>query len=128
MIGLERLCKVARQAAAVAMMGVSLGISATALALVNDPGSVPDCGPRGANCFYTVDLNGVTLGTGNYQISETGEITLPADSNFTASDGSFVRVTYVSGSADPVLGFNASAGTGTRGGAFVFNFSLPISL
>src|SRR4051812_5934682 len=128
MMSFERLYNVARQAAAVAMIGVSLSMSGTALALVNAPGSVPDCGPRGANCFYTVDLNGVTLGTGNYQISETGQIILPADSNFTASDGSFVRVTDVSGSADPVLGFNASAGTGTRGGAFVFNFSLPISL
>jgi hypothetical protein len=128
MISLERVCNVARLAATIAMIGVSLGVSGTASALVTDPGSIPDCGASGAECFYTVDLNGVTLGTGNYRIGENGEIILPADSNFTAPDGSFVRVTDVSGNADPVLGFNASAGTGATGGAFVFNFSLPISL
>jgi hypothetical protein len=128
MIGIERVCSMVKRAAVIALIGVSSGMSGTALALVNDASNIPDCGPRGANCFYTVDLNGVTLGTGNYQISESGQIILPADSNFTAPDGSFVRVTDVNGSADPVLGFSASAGTGTSGGAFVFNFSLPISL
>jgi hypothetical protein len=109
------------------MAGIGLAAATQAFALVSDA-NIPDCGRNNANCFYTVDFNGVTIGTGNYQITETGDIQLPADSKFTAPDGSFVKVTDVTGNADPVLGFNASAGTGALGGAFVFNFSLPIAL
>jgi len=39
-----------------------------------------------------------------------------------------VQLDNITGNADPILGFNASASTGTAGNTFAFNFSLPIAL
>jgi len=129
MLGIARAgtC-ITRWAAVASLVIFALGTSATASATTGDISNLPSCGSKGSDCSFEVSLNGQTLGTGNYLIGDNGDLLLPADQNFTARDGSFINVTGISGNADPILGFSASAGTGNSGAAFVFSFSLPISL
>ena len=117
----------------VAGLGLLLSVSAQA-ALIGTTPVFQDCSRGG--CTWSVRVaNGATpVLNGTYTIdSVTGRITLTAGQttryNIAARDGGgFVQLNDVNGNADPILGFNASAATGTLGNNFAFNFSMPIAL
>lgn len=80
-------------------------------------------------CDWSVSADNVEVASGTYTIdSETGDISLGSTGNIDAGDGAYVNLGGLWGNADPILGFNASAGTGALGKTFAFNFSLPIAL
>jgi len=86
------------------------------------------CGPNNQACSFRVTVDGVQAGTGNYTIDpETGAITLVTAAEF-EGDGWTASVDSVSGNADPILGFSASASTDGLGHIFSFAFDLPINL
>lgn len=106
--------------ALVASLGLLWNVSVQA-------GSVPDCSQGG--CEWSVTADNVLLGSGSYTVDpKTGDISLAASQRFDLADGGFVSIDGLNGNADPILGFNASAGTGSAGNTFAFNFSLPIAL
>lgn len=101
-------------------LGLLCGVSAQA-------GSIPDCSQGG--CEWSVTADNVLLGEGTYSIDpNTGDISLASPQRFDLGGGGFVSIDGLNGNADPILGFNASAGTGSAGNTFAFSFSLPIAL
>jgi hypothetical protein len=86
------------------------------------------CGQGGALCSFSLLVDGEEVGTGRYTIGAGGILSIASPVNFVLDDGTRIGVGSISGNADPVLGFNASAGTATNGHSFAFSFDLPISL
>ena len=110
--------------AAGAVLALCLALSAPAGAIA----AGTNCGEGGSLCSFSVQADGVELGTGRYTIGPDGLLQIVAPRTFTLDDGSTVGITGINGNADPVLGFSASANTLANGHSFVFNFDLPISL
>lgn len=114
--------------AAVAALGLWLiATTGSAAYLPSGSGSksVPECG---ASCTWSVEVDGVEVGGGAYQAAEDGALSLGRPWNMDLGGGAFVSLGGVNGNIDPILGFNASAGTGALGKTFAFSFSLPIAL
>jgi hypothetical protein len=105
-------------------MSFGLGLAGTASARVTDD----LCGEGGAQCKFTMGFDGQQVGGGTFSVGEDGTISLPKATTVNLANGVSVGVGNISGNADPILGFNASANGGTTGGTFTFNFFLPISL
>ena len=85
--------------------------------------------PCDGHCTWSVEADGVEIGSGSYQVDPTsGEISLASPLKISLGDGSWASVNTMTGNADPILGFNVSAGTGAVGKTFAFSFSLPIEL
>jgi hypothetical protein len=117
--------------AALFAAALSLGLPVTSSADIAD---FPGCGDNGEACSWSIEVgdaqggNLQQVGTGTYSFSsETGEISFTGET-IDLGDGSSVTLNALTGNVDPVLGFNASAGTGALGKTFAFNFSLPIAL
>jgi len=99
----------------------------TAQANFIDVPIIPDCNLGG--CDRSVSVDSSEVGSGSYLIDPvTGDISLDSAWSLDLGDGAFVSVDGMFGNADPILGFNISAGTGATARSFVFNFSLPIEL
>lgn len=85
--------------------------------------------PCDGACTWSMEVDGVEVQTGDYTVDPvTGAISLPGPVIVDLGDGASVSLNSLSGNADPILGFNASASTGATGKTFSFAFSLPISL
>lgn len=85
--------------------------------------------PCDGACTYAIEVDGVEVQSGAYTVDAvTGAISLPGPVSVDLGDGASVSLNSLSGNADPILGFNASAATGATGKTFSFAFSLPISL
>lgn len=112
----------------------SLGALATGLGLLwgvsAHAGAIPSCSTQvDGGCNWSITVDSVQVGSGTYNIDpSTGNISLAAPARFDFGDGAYVGIGGVNGNADPILGFNASAGTGAVSRTFAFNFSLPIAL
>ncbi len=113
-------CSIVRSLMPIAALALA-GACNSALA-----GSVVPCA---GNCTWSVEADGVEVGSGSYLVDPTsGEISLGSPLKITLGDGAWAAVNTMTGNADPILGFNVSAGTGAVGKTFAFNFSLPIEL
>lgn len=109
-------------AAAVLLFGIGLGDASAAV--VTD-----SFVPCNSDCTWSIEVDGVSVGSGFFAVDPgTGVITLGAPVDIALSDGTTVGLSSLSGNADPILGFNFSAGTGAAGKTFAFNFNLPIAL
>jgi hypothetical protein len=107
-------------------LGLLWSVSAQA-GIVSGTDFIPDCSQGG--CDWSVQVDGVSVGEGTYNIDpNTGDISLSGPVSFNLSDGTSAGINNLNGNADPILGFNVSAGTGALGKTFAFNFSLPIAL
>ena len=106
------------------VLAVALGFGGSDVALA----AGTNCGAEGELCTFSLQVDGVTVGGGSYTIGEGGALQLGDAVRVTLEDGGFVGVGAISGNADPVLGFNASAGTGLVGHTFAYTFDLPIAL
>lgn len=116
--------KTSSLAAALVAVGISFGSPGIGFADVND---LPSCGPEGANCAWSIEVDGQEVAGGTYSVDDEGQIGFQGQ-RIDLEGGGFVQLTGLNGNIDPILGFNASAGTGAAGKTFAFNFSLPIAL
>lgn len=84
----------------------------------------------GGACMWSLAVDGVDVMSGMYQADAEGNLSV-VPGQMTRVDlegGGFISLDGVSGNIDPILGFNASAGTAGAGRTFAFSFSLPIAL
>src|SRR5690242_2498576 len=94
--------------AAAALLALGLALSAPTGAIA----AGTSCGADGSLCSFSVQADGVDLGSGRYTIDPiTGLLQIVAPRTFTLQDGSTVGITGINGNADPVLGFSANANT-----------------
>jgi len=99
-----------------------LGVSTPAFA-----GTI-GCGADGSLCAISLSIGDTPVASGTYTIdSKTGDVSLSAPLGFSAANGDSLWVNTLGGNADPILGFNTSAGT-VAGNAFSITFTLPIAL
>ncbi|MEJ1962609.1 MAG: VPLPA-CTERM sorting domain-containing protein [Gammaproteobacteria bacterium] len=106
-----------------------LPIAALALASACNPAWAGTVVPCGGNCTWSVDADGVEVASGAYSVDpESGNITFQVPSSIDLGGGAWASLKNMTGNADPILGFNVSAGTGSVGKTFAFNFDLPIAL
>ena len=87
------------------------------------------CGADGSLCTLSLSIDGSPVAAGTYAIDpKTGDVSLSAPLGGAANGGT-VWVNSLNGNADPILGFNTSAGTGSlNGNSFSITFNLPIAL
>jgi len=112
-----------RLRAILATLVMALPVAATA-----DTINLPTCTVDDPRCGFTISVDGQELGAGFYSIdAKTGDLTITNPVSVQAGELT-AQVGGIWGNADPILGFNASAGTGATGGTFSFTFFLPIAL
>jgi hypothetical protein len=117
-------------AAALLAAGLSFGFPAASFA---DISTLPSCGENNSACSWSIEVGDAAgggleeVGSGTYSVDDTGNISFEGET-IDLGDGSSVAISNLFGNIDPILGFNASAGTGALGKTFAFNFSLPIAL
>jgi hypothetical protein len=86
------------------------------------------CGSDGSLCGVSLSIDGNVVAESTYMIDPTtGDVSIaPVGGSF---NGGTLWVNSMNGNADPILGFNTSAGTGSvSGNAFSITFTLPIAL
>lgn len=108
-------------------------------------GTIVQCGEAFCAVDFSIDIQvnggGSMTGTGEFLYdASSGDISLNLDASSTNAtaiqNGTLmwtmgttqVRVSSLSGNADPILGFGVGATTGAAGASFGFNFDLPIAL
>jgi hypothetical protein len=111
-------------AAALFVAGMSLGLPSSSFAVV---GTEPSCGPENSLCTWEITADGVQVAQGTFGVGESGAISYHGDV-IPVQGGGTVQIGSLSGNIDPILGFNASAGTAAQGKSFAFAFSIPIAL
>jgi hypothetical protein len=113
---------------------VSLALMLTAAAATTraDVVGLPGCNN---NCTWSVAVDGVAqpVLSGSFSIDPTSGSLSPDPGTFSTVVGAgenqaTVGVGRLWGNADPILGFNVSAGTGAVAQTFTFTFNLPIAL
>jgi hypothetical protein len=90
--------------------------------------AVVGCTANDCTWSMLVDGQDIQNGSGVFVSNPDGTLSLPAPVKINLPDGGFISLDGIHGQLDPVLGFNASAGTTAGGHTFAFSFSLPISL
>jgi hypothetical protein len=106
-----------------------LPVAALALAAAGNQAMAGTVVPCDGHCTWSVEVDGVEVASDSYTVdAASGNITLPSPVNVNLGGGTWVALNGMSGNADPILGFNVSAGTGAVGKTFSFTFSLPIEL
>lgn len=117
----------ARWPALLATLVMALPVAATA-----DTVNLPTCTVNDPRCGFTISVgqgDQMQSGSGFYTIdAKTGDLTITEAVTVAGLNGELAQVGGIWGNADPILGFNASAGTGATGGTFSYTFFLPIAL
>ncbi len=107
-------------------------IMALPVAAQADAINLPSCTANDPRCGFTVSVgegDQMQSGSGFYTIdAKTGDLTITEAVTVVGLNGELAQVGGIWGNADPILGFNASAGTGVTGGTFSYTFYLPIAL
>lgn len=112
----------------IAALVLGLIVSAT-IAAPASAATIVGCGPDGASCSWSIEVDGSPVMSGTYNVdTTTGEVSLPQSVSGVGPNGESFSIDGLSGNTDPILGFAVGAGTGAVGSTFAFNLNLPISI